>query len=241
MRIIPVMDLKNGQVVHAVAGERKSYAPVQSQIAASSSPLEVAEAFREEFGFEDLYIADLDAIEQRGSNQGYVTQLRSQGWRIYIDTGISTVADLDDVLRGVDRLVVGTETLRSLDDLGEICQAHPFVVASLDMKFGRVWSRSPQICRMEMEDLVSSLCAEGVSELIFLEVSRVGTESGVNERNLTRALRASTVPLLVGGGIRDSRDIERLSEAGVDGVLVATALHSGCLAKEDVQRFTQSP
>jgi uncharacterized protein related to proFAR isomerase len=61
-RVIPVIDILHGQVVHGIAGNRSSYQPIQSRLTASTHPLDVAKAFHEVFGFTKLYVADLDAI-----------------------------------------------------------------------------------------------------------------------------------------------------------------------------------
>src|SRR5437868_13104425 len=62
MPILPVIDLMGGQVVRGVAGRREAYRPMVSTLTDSSDPLAVACAFRKRFGFEELYLADLDAI-----------------------------------------------------------------------------------------------------------------------------------------------------------------------------------
>jgi phosphoribosylformimino-5-aminoimidazole carboxamide ribotide isomerase len=62
MRIIPVLDLKGGQVVRGIAGRRSEYRPIVSKLTNSALPLDVAHAFRQHFDFNELYVADLDAI-----------------------------------------------------------------------------------------------------------------------------------------------------------------------------------
>ncbi|HKM59743.1 MAG TPA: HisA/HisF-related TIM barrel protein, partial [Candidatus Bathyarchaeia archaeon] len=61
MKVIPVIDILNGIVVHAVRGKRREYQPLQSSICNSIEPLEIAKTFKT-LGFSELYIADLDAI-----------------------------------------------------------------------------------------------------------------------------------------------------------------------------------
>ena len=46
-RVIPVLDIKNGQAVHAVAGIRSHYRPLQSILHPSCEPLELARAYRD--------------------------------------------------------------------------------------------------------------------------------------------------------------------------------------------------
>ena len=71
----------------------------------------------------------------------------------------------------------------------------------------------------------------GVRTLIVLDLARVGTGSGCGTEELLRAIRAEfpDVELLAGGGVKTWADVDRLREAGADGVLVASALHDGTI------------
>ena len=90
MRVVGVIDLKDGTAVHAVRGERERYRPVSSVIAGDDGdPLALARAFRSELGLDDLYVADLDAIGGEGDHgprahrsrwQAYRTQERWGSW-----------------------------------------------------------------------------------------------------------------------------------------------------------------
>ena len=63
MRVVGVIDLKDGMAVHAVRGERERYRAVSSVITPDGGdPLALARAFRSQLGLEELYVADLDAI-----------------------------------------------------------------------------------------------------------------------------------------------------------------------------------
>ena len=70
MDAIAVIDIKDGAVVRAVAGERKKYKKVSSRILAEgrAEPIEAAAAFYEKLGIRNIYIADLDAIMGKGNN-----------------------------------------------------------------------------------------------------------------------------------------------------------------------------
>ena len=65
MRILPVMDLCGGQVVHAVRGDRARYRPLTTTLMAGSDPGAIGRALRDIFGFDSIYVADLDAIAGR--------------------------------------------------------------------------------------------------------------------------------------------------------------------------------
>jgi uncharacterized protein related to proFAR isomerase len=68
MEVIPVIDLKDGVVVHARMGMRSAYAPIETPLSPTSQPNDVARGMLSIFPFRKLYVADLDAIEHKGDN-----------------------------------------------------------------------------------------------------------------------------------------------------------------------------
>src|SRR4051812_49736255 len=63
MRVVGVIDLKDGTAVHAVRGERERYRPVRSVVGGDDGDaLALARGFRAELELDELYVADLDAI-----------------------------------------------------------------------------------------------------------------------------------------------------------------------------------
>ena len=64
MQVIPVIDLLNGEVVHAKKGLRQTYQPMQSPLCPSSDPLTVVSELLALHPFKQLYIADLNAIQK---------------------------------------------------------------------------------------------------------------------------------------------------------------------------------
>lgn len=66
---VGVIDIKDGLVVQAKAGERDKYAEVESRIIEeeTKTPISAAAAFYNKLGIRKIYIADLDAI--MSSNQ----------------------------------------------------------------------------------------------------------------------------------------------------------------------------
>ena len=66
MKIIPVIDLKDGVVVHAQQGIRDLYQPINTALCQSSDIYQVIEAFLGVYDFDTFYIADLNAITHQG-------------------------------------------------------------------------------------------------------------------------------------------------------------------------------
>ena len=75
MKIIPVIDLKDGVVVHAQQGMREQYQPINTHLCQSSDIYQVIEAFLGVYDFDTIYIADLNAITHQGDHDRLITEV----------------------------------------------------------------------------------------------------------------------------------------------------------------------
>lgn len=256
MRLIPVMDLRGGLVVHAVKGERERYQPVKSVLADSAEPLAVARAFRDRLGLRELYIADLDAIGTVGGEEGHgmpcphwevssehralISALAHQeGMKLLVDAGASDVESALEVLgMGAGQVIIGAETLATWEALLAIPATIPTgrLIFSLDMRTGRVLSRSPQLAALSPLEALSEVYRAGWQEVILLDLARVGTGAGVDRALIAEARhRFPELSLLAGGGIRNVNELGDLKAIGVTGALVSTVLHQGGITIHDIE------
>jgi phosphoribosylformimino-5-aminoimidazole carboxamide ribotide isomerase len=239
MKVIPVIDVLNGVAVHGIRGERKRYQPLKSVLCKSADhPLDIASAFGS-LGFSSLYLADLDAILKNSGNFNIYKQIvTSTGLDLMVDAGIADVTKAEEVLAtGVSRIVVGSETLASLDFLGQAVKTFGAdrVVVSMDLKEGKLLSASEAIAAMDAVSFAQELCEIGVNQIIVLDLGRVGTEYGINLPLLRAILEKTGVEVLVGGGIRSLQELEQLRKLRVSGALVATILHNGKLDVDELK------
>jgi phosphoribosylformimino-5-aminoimidazole carboxamide ribotide isomerase len=238
MRVIPVIDLKGAAAVHAVRGERERYRPLRSELVTGCDPVAVARAVRDKLGLAELYVADLDAIAGRRAHRETIAALAREV-RVMVDAGVTEVAQVGRLLElGVARVVIGTETLANERALARLRAALPDapLVLSLDLRAGRVLSAEPALQRLSASEALARLGRAGVREAIALDLARVGSGAGPDVA-LARELSARfpDVELLSGGGVRDLADLHALAEAGVAGALLATALHSGAIGRDDLR------
>ena len=122
-QLIPVIDLLNGQAVHAVGGRRAHYQPLQSILHASSEPIPLVRLCRESLGLQTLYLADLDAIGGRPPRLDIARESLKSGVHLWIDAGVCDARSLTP-LRELDptrvTIVAGLETLSGPCELAEI-------------------------------------------------------------------------------------------------------------------------
>ncbi len=237
--IIPVIDILQGKVVHAVRGRRKEYQPLKSKLCASTDPLDVAAALKA-LGFSELYVADLDAIICGKVNFSIFKNIvEKTGLELMVDAGINTLKKAERVLEShVSKVIIGTETLPSISLIAEVVKlfGSERVVVSLDLLGDHVISgfelgafRNPMALLREFEEA-------GVSQVIVLDLARVGSGEGVNLPFLQEVLRNIKAEVFVGGGVRDVKDLVELKDIGVFGVLLATALYSGKISLKELKQ-----
>jgi phosphoribosylformimino-5-aminoimidazole carboxamide ribotide isomerase len=249
MRIIPVIDLLNGVVVGGIAGRREAYRPMKSSIAADCQPASIARAFADDFGFDTVYVADLDAIQRGMPNVAAWSQIAAAGLKLWLDSGIGNSTSAGNVLgllascRIDARIVVGLESLESASELGSIravCGNQP-PIFSLDLNTGQPLTRIAAWQNLVPLEMAKSSVAAGYRDLIVLDLADVGTNSGTRTLELCREIRNLDIPMLnviAGGGVRSLADLERIKSAGCDAALVASALHDKRLMPADIRRAT---
>lgn len=236
MEIIPVIDLKGGQAVHARRGERASYQTVRSPLCPNSDPVEVAQSFLAIHPFAKLYVADLDAIQGCGDNLAVLERLRAAvpSVRLWVDSGLADEAACRAWLaRGLGDLVLGSESQADaslLDRLGaEAAAGH--VILSLDFQGERFLG----------PDAILTASEAWPREALVITLARVGAGQGPDLECLG-AIRAKAQDRQVyaGGGVRDLADLMTLRRAGIAGALVATALHEGRIGRAEIERLQQA-
>lgn len=241
MRIIPVVDLLGGLVVHARKGERNNYQPVKSVLSSTAEPVEVVKAFYREFKFGELYVADLDAIQGKGITTEDIRRIsKVTPMELMVDAGVNnTVAAHVVKEAGASRIIIATETLEDLKTLPEIVRemGSSKIISSLDLKQGKVVSKSPHFRTLSPAKAAKTLEEMGASQLIVLELTRVGSESGVDRALVESIISEVGIPVLTGGGVRNISDLAELDEIGVSGALVATSLHTGSITARDLRSF----
>ena len=219
MKLILAMDLKNNLVVHGRSGQRAGYKPLDWGCSPTAEPLGFIRAIRPKF----IYIADLDRIERTGSHDTMVRQCAREVDACYVDRGCRSPGDQ---LEGYHiKNIVGTET--GGNDLAQ----YPGGLLSLDIKNGRVIpsGRDP----VDVLRQANGWTFEGC---IILNITAVGTESGIDRQQLDAMRAAYHRKLYYGGGVSTIADLIAIRDAGFDGAIIATALHHGIIPLDWIRR-----
>jgi phosphoribosylformimino-5-aminoimidazole carboxamide ribotide isomerase len=231
MEIIPVLDLKAGHVVHARQGQRDIYRPIVSRLSSTSGPSDVLAGLLQLHPFTKLYIADLDAIENKGEHAQIIGELARHypAIEFWLDDGgiapAAMTAPAAPNATGNIRRVTGSESMR---DIGAFRATGATAILSLDFR-GLDFLGPPDL--FEQPSLWPDC-------IIVMTLARVGSSDGPDlERLAMIRQRAGERRLYAAGGVRDAADLKALRRAGAAGVLVASALHDGRLSPADLAGF----
>jgi phosphoribosylformimino-5-aminoimidazole carboxamide ribotide isomerase len=241
-QVIPVLDLKHGQAVHAVGGRRDHYQLVRSVLHADSDPVALARALRDALGLHHLYLADLDAIAGCPPQLDIIWEIMGLGLHVWIDAGVRDVASSAAVLE-LDRssctIVAGLETVRGPRELtGILGQAGAErVVLSLDLFDGRPRMAVPGAWETDDPwELAQQAIERGVHRVLVIDLSRVGTSRGLGTETLMARIREAhpEVELSAGGGLSRIEEVLDLKKRGAAGALIGSALHDGRIGARDL-------
>ena len=230
MEIIPVIDIRRGQVVHAVKGQRQNYRPLQTSLCESNSPEDIVQAFISSYPFKTIYIADLDAIEGQSDNDQIIEQLHDkfQSVTFWVDQGITSTVKFKDLL--LRQHVIGSETNISPDILNEIIISSPDIILSLDFQANTFLGDRNLLQKTGLWP----------GRIIIMSLARVGADNGPDYKLISSLKKTSgDRKIYVAGGVRHETDLNLLNDMGIDGVLIATALHTERITSEILNKFTK--
>ena len=194
---------------------------------------------RDRFGLDELYVADLDAIAGRTRERDVVAALAREA-RVMVDAGTADAKTIARLLElGVARVVIGTESLPGAEAFRRLRSELPDapLVLSLDLRGGRADLARPRaVAASGAADALARLADAGAREVIVLDLAprrlRRGTRRDAARASCTPASPTSSCS--PGGGVRDAADLRALADAGAAGALVATALHNGTIAADEL-------
>lgn len=245
VRVIPVVDLLQGQVVHARQGQRKRYRPLKSVLSNESTPQAVARALRDRINASAVYVADLDAIQFGEPAWDAIDQIGDFIPEIWLDIGLRHERDSQQLIRHAHekpfqvRPIVALETLggpgvlqRMLANNGpDACPGGGAWIFSLDLRDGKpILDRSAWDTDDPLQ-LVERAVQCGMETILVLDLAQVGAGQGVATTDLCCKIMRQYpgMHVITGGGIRGHDDLRRLADTGCSAALVGSALYSGVL------------
>ena len=231
MLIIPAIDIKDGRCVRLYQGDMDRETVYYQQ------PLDAARHLAAE-GARMVHVVDLNgAVEGRPVHLSELAAICAEsGVAVEAGGGLRTLEAVETAMAaGVERVVIGTKAYEDQDFLRAACERFPGrVVVGIDARDGKVAVRGwRDDTAMDAMELARRCERDGAARIIYTDISRDGTGSGVNAEQTVRLARAVNIPVIASGGVASLDDIRTLAARageGIEGVIVGRALYNGAFS-----------
>jgi phosphoribosylformimino-5-aminoimidazole carboxamide ribotide isomerase len=239
MLIIPAIDLKDGKCVRLRQGL------MDDSTVYGDEPVTMAQRWVDA-GARRLHLVDLNgAFAGTPVNGAAVTAIAKKFPQlpIQIGGGIRNIETIEHYLAaGVDYVIIGTKAVKEPAFVGEVCKLFPgHVIVGLDAKNGLVatdgWA---EISNIQASELAKRFEQDGVSSIVYTDISRDGMMQGVNVEATVALAQASSIPVIASGGVTNMDDIRALKDVaskGILGAITGRAIYEGSLDLADAQRY----
>lgn len=240
MLLIPAIDLKDGKCVRLRQGR------MEDDTVFSDDPVAVA-AHWVGLGARRLHLVDLNGAFAGEPVNGDVVKAIAKKFPqlpIQIGGGIRTAEIIETYLSaGVQWLIIGTKAVTDPGFVRDMCQQFPgHIIVGLDAKDGMVatdgWAN---VTDVNVTDLARQFQGDGVSAIVYTDISRDGMLQGVNVDATSRLAQAISIPVIASGGITDLDDVRGLcaaSSLGIEGAITGRAIYEGTLDFGEGQKLS---
>ena len=231
MLVIPAIDLKDGQCVRLKQGR------MEDNTVFSNDPIAMAARWIEA-GARRLHIVDLNgAFAGKPVNAKIIHQIAETYPHIPIQVG-GGIRDEDTIQTylsvGVSYVIVGTKAIQAPHFVANACLEFPgHIMVGLDARNGKLategWSK---LSHHKVIDMAQRFEQDGVTAIVFTDISRDGMLEGVNVESTVELARSITIPVIAAGGIKTVSDIQALCEVaneGIIGAITGRAIYEGTL------------
>lgn len=230
MIIFPAIDLRGGKCVRLFKGD------FSRETIFSDNPSAVAVKW-EEMGAQYLHVVDLDgALQGETKNREAIRSiLGAVHIPMELGGGLRSLESIERALTGgIQRVILGSAAVENPSLVQEAC--HRFgdrIVVAIDARDGIVatqgWESSGNISAL---DFAKQMADYGVKTVIYTDISRDGTLSGLNLEGAIELSKVSGLRVVASGGVRSLEDIRAVKAHetdGIEGVIVGQAIYSGRL------------
>jgi phosphoribosylformimino-5-aminoimidazole carboxamide ribotide isomerase len=234
MKIIPAIDLMDGQVVRLYKGDPKQ------KTVYSDNPIEIAKKW-EANGADMLHIVDLDATLGIGSNLEMIKKILEEiSIPVEVAGGLRNESLVLDVIKISNRIVLGTLAFKDKELLKKLLLSlgPEKIVISVDHMDGEIvihgWQDKTGI---KLIDAIKEFLEMGFTEFLLTNVSKDGTMEGPDLEFLEQACNLEKTNIIASGGISNIEDVSNVKKKNAFGVILGKALYENRISIEETKKI----
>ena len=235
MKIIPAIDLMEGDVVRLYKGD-----PNQKTIY-SNNPIKVAKQWQQD-GADMIHLVDLDATLGRGSNLSLIKKILEEiQIPVEVAGGIRDEATAINLSQISQRIVLGTLAFKDKKTLKKLLSTigNEKIVISVDHKDGEIvingWQKGTG---KNLIESMQEFLGMGFTEFLLTNVSRDGTLEGPDLEFLEQACSLNNANVIASGGLSHISDVKSIKEKKAFGVILGKALYENKISIVEAKQFS---
>ena len=233
MIVLPAIDIKDKTCVRLFKGD---YGTAQK---VAEDPFETARKFALE-GAKWVHMVDLNgAKDAYPVNRDIFLRIARE-----LGGGIRDMKTIEDYLKeGISRIILGSAAVKNPALVAEaVKEFGDRIAVGIDARDGMVategWMETSAVCYLELAMAMEQM---GVKTLIYTDISRDGTLTGVNLEHLEQLNDAVSCRVIASGGVRSIDDIENCAKLGLYGCICGKSIYSGAInLKEAIEKAGES-
>ena len=237
MKIIPAIDLMNGEVVRLFKGD-----PNQKTVY-SKNPVDIAKKW-ENSGADMLHLVDLDATIGLGENYETIREIsKNISIPVQVAGGLRDITKIASTLDFAERVVIGTLAMQLKQSEQEqillemISQfGKQRLVVSIDHVNGEIvthgWQKNTGV---KLLNATNEFTNDGFSEFLTTNVSKDGTLEGPDIMSLKQICQINGTNIIASGGISKLEDVEEIKKCNPYGAILGKALYEGLISIEEAK------
>lgn len=227
MIILPAIDIKDGQCVRLYKGD---YATVEK---VAESYIDMARAF-EKAGAQWIHMVDLDGAKDASqqNKEIFLDVANNTGLKVEVGGGIRSMDTVEMYLKnGVSRVIIGSAAVKNPQLVKDAVKEFGSRIAvGIDAKNGFVategWLETSEV---HFTELAKAMSEVGVEYIIYTDISKDGTLSGVNAEQLNEINKCCKASIIASGGVHTIEDIKICKKLGLYGTICGKSIYSGTL------------
>ena len=240
-RIIPCLDIKDGQTVKGV-----NFINIQSV----GDPVELGALYAEQ-GADELVFLDITAThEGRKTFVKLVKRIaRELNIPFTVGGGISEIKDAEALLSaGADKVSINSSAVRNPQLINDLAKnfGTQFVVVAIDAKnYDGHWTVTVNGGRIPTDKELFSWAKEaedrGAGEILFTSMDHDGTKGGFANNELARMADRLKIPIIASGGAGNmDHFVDVFTKGKADAGLAASIFHYKEIAIPDLKSYLKS-
>jgi len=237
-RIIPCLDIKNGQTVKGT-----NFLNLRQ----AGDPVELGKIYSEQGADELVYLDITASHEQRKTFTELVKKIATN---IYIPFtvggGINELKDVDRLLQaGADKVSINSAAIRNPKLINDIAKnfGSQVCVVAIDAKE----TENGWICYLNggrintnknLFDWAKEACDRGAGEILFTSMNHDGVKKGYANEALSILSDMLTIPIIASGGAGCKEDFkDTFTEGKSDAALAASVFHFGEIKISELKSY----